>query len=176
MGTRSGDVDPGLVLYLLTGGGMTAHEVDDLLNHQSGLLGLSGRSGDVRDLEQAAEAGDRRAELALGVFAYRVRKYIGAYAAALGGLDGVAFTAGIGEHSASVRDRVCRGLEFLGVRLDAGRNREATGGAPQKISPDDGPVPVWVIPTDEERQIARQTVSLLGAEAAGPAPGRAGGQ
>ena len=123
MGTRSGDVDPGLVLYLLRSAGMTADEVDDLLNRQSGLLGLSGLSADLRVLEQAASDQNRRAELALAVFAYRAAKYIGAFAVALGGLDAVAFTGGIGEHSAPMRARICRRLEFLGVRLDDERNR-----------------------------------------------------
>ena len=108
MGTRSGDLDPGLVLYLMRAAGMTAGEVDDLLNEQSGLRGLSGLSADVRDLEQAALEKDSRAELALEIFAYRTCKYIGAFAAALEGLDAVAFTGGIGERSASMRSRICR--------------------------------------------------------------------
>src|ERR1700694_4326036 len=108
MGTRSGDVDPGLGLYLIRTAGMSANEVDSLFNHQSGLRGLSALSADVRDLEQAAREGDERAALALEVFAYRVRKYIGAYAAALEGLDAIAFTGGIGEHSASMRGRICQ--------------------------------------------------------------------
>jgi acetate kinase len=154
MGTRSGDVDPGLVLYLIRTAGMTASEVDDLLNNQSGLRGLSGLSADVRDLEQAALEKDKRAELALEVFAYRARKYIGAFAAALEGLDGVAFTGGIGEHSASMRSRICRGLGFLGLRLDDELNGAANGRVAMRISEDSGSVQIWVIPTDEERQIA----------------------
>lgn len=161
MGTRSGDVDPGLLLYLLRTQNMTAEALDDLLNHQSGLKGLAGQS-DVRDLEQAAGAGDARAALALDIFAYRVRKYLGAYAAALGGLDAVAFTGGIGEHSAAMRERSCRGLEFLGLRLDARRNQAAVGGDAMHISLDSVPVQIWVIPTDEERQIAREVAALIG--------------
>jgi len=161
MGTRSGDVDPGLLLYLLRTQGMTPDGLDDLLNHRSGLKGLSGRSGDVRELEQAADAGDGRAALALDIFAYRVRKYIGAYAAALGGLDAVAFTGGIGEHSAGMRSRICRGLDFLGVGLDNPRNESAAGHIPVQISADGSPVPIWMIPTDEERQIAREVAALL---------------
>jgi len=115
MGTRSGDVDPGLVLHLMRVLKMSADDIDDLLNHRSGLLGLSGRSADVRDLENAAGAGDVNAQAALESFAYRCRKYIGAYAAALGGVDGIAFTGGIGEHSSGTRGRILRGLEFLGV-------------------------------------------------------------
>ena len=161
MGTRSGDVDPGLVLYLIRTAGMTASGVDSLLNHQSGLRGLSGLSADVRDLEQSAREGDERAELALEIFAYRARKYVGAYAAALGGLDGVAFTGGIGEHSASMRRRICQGLGFLGLRLDDELNGAANGSVAMRISEDNGSVQIWVIPTDEERQIALSTYEQL---------------
>ncbi len=162
MGTRSGDVDPGLLLYLLRTQPMTPDQLDDLLNHQSGLQGLSGgRSSDVRELEQASDAGDARATLALEIFTYRVRKYIGAYAAALGGLDALAFTGGIGEHSPDMRARICRGLEFLGLSLDNAHNTGATGHAPAQVSPADAPIPVWMIPTDEERQIAREVFGLL---------------
>jgi len=161
MGTRSGDVDPGLVLYLIRTAGMTASEVDSLLNHQSGLRGLSGLSADVRDLEQAEREGDESAELALEVFAYRARKYIGAFAAALEGLDGVAFTGGIGEHSASMRSRICQGLGFLGLRLDDELNGAANGRVAMRISEDSGSVQIWVIPTDEERQIAWSTYEQL---------------
>jgi len=161
MGTRSGDVDPGLVLYLIRAAGMTASEVNNLLNHDSGLRGLSGLSADIRDLEQAALKGNQHAQLALEIFAYRTRKYIGAYAAALGGLDAVAFTGGIGEHSASMRSRICCGLEFLGLRLDEDCNQAATGRAAIRISPETGPVQVWVIPTDEAQEIARSTYEQL---------------
>src|SRR5262249_36982869 len=126
--------------------------------HKSGLLGLGG-SGDVRDLQRAAQQGDDRARLALEGFAYRARKYIGAYAAALGGLDAVAFTGGIGEHSALVRRLVCQGLEFLGIRLDEAGN-DAPGEHEVRISTPDSPVAVWIIPTDEERQIAGAAAGL----------------
>lgn len=162
MGTRSGDIDPGLLLYLLRSGAMTPEAVDDLLNHRSGLLGLSGRSGDVRELEQAARGGDGNAELALEAFAYRVCKYIGAYAAVLNGVDAVAFTGGIGERSPSMRNRICRRLAYLGLRLDAARN-DAARGEPARINADAATVQAWVIPTDEERQIARETHGLLNA-------------
>ena len=161
MGTRSGDVDPGLVLYLIRTAGMSANEVDSLLNHQSGLRGLSGLSPDVRELEQAERAGDKNAELALEVFAYHARKYIGAYAAALEGLDAVAFTGGIGEHSASMRRRICKGLDFLGLRLDDDLNEAGDGRVAMRISKDSGAVQMWVIPTDEERQIARSAYEQL---------------
>ena len=157
MGTRSGDVDPGLILYLIRAVGMTESEVDNLLNRESGLRGLSGLSGDIRDLEQAALDGNEHARLALEIFAYRVRKYIGAYAAALAGLDAIAFTGGIGEHSASVRSRICQGLEFLGLRLEEARNKTANGRAAMSISAESSPVQIWVIPTDEEQEIARST-------------------
>ena len=161
MGTRSGDIDPGLVLHLITVLKMPAAEVDRLLNHRSGLLGLSGRSGDVRELQRAAAEGDVRAEAALESFAYRVRKYVGAYAACLGGLDAVGFSGGVGEHSAEMRGRICRGLEFLGVSLDADRNRAPATDAPARVSADAAPVQVWVVPTDEEGQIARELYDLL---------------
>ena len=160
MGTRSGDVDPGLLLYLLRTQNMTAEALDDLLNQQSGLKGLAGRN-DVRDLEQAAGHGDAQAALALEIFAYRVRKYVGAYAAVLGGLDAVAFTGGIGEHAVAMREHICRGLDFLGLRLDAERNQAATGGEAARISSDGVFVSLWVIPTDEERQIAREVAALV---------------
>ena len=161
MGTRSGDIDPGLLIYLQRTQRMTPDGIDDLLNHKSGLQGLSDRSADVRDLETAAQSGDARAELALSVFAYRVRKYIGAYAAALGGLDAIAFTGGIGEHSASVRARCVQDLAFLGIEIDAERNAAGAGKAPASIAATNTAIPIWVIPTDEERQISRETLALL---------------
>jgi len=160
MGNRSGDVDPGMVLHMLRVGLVTLEQMDDLLNRQSGLLGLSGRSGDVRDLEQAASAGDSGAELALACFAYRVRKYIGAYAAVLGGVDALVFTGGIGERSASMRARICCGLEFLSLHLDKQRNEAADAQQPEKIGAGDGSR-VWIVHTDEERQIARETITVL---------------
>jgi acetate kinase len=160
MGNRSGDVDPGLLLHLLRGGHMTPDQLDDLLNHQSGLLGLSNRSSDLRDLEKAAGEGDPASELALSCFAYRVRKYIGAYAAALGGIDTLVFTGGIGEHSDSMRARICRNLDFLGLHLDDQRNQNATGKEPTAISSGDHRN-IWIVPTDEERRIARDAFDLL---------------
>ena len=157
MGTRCGDIDPGVVLYLLQEKGFTVEELTDLLNHKSGLLGLSGgKSSDMRDLETAAKSGDMAAEQALASFAHRVRKYIGAYAAVLGGVDTLIFTGGIGEHSASMRARICTDLDFLGFALDPEQNEKATGKEPEAIGGR-----VWVGPTDEERQIARETYALL---------------
>lgn len=160
MGNRSGDVDPGLILHLLRHGHQTPDQLDDLLNHRSGLLGLSDRSSDVRDLEKAASEGDPASQLALECFAYRVRKYIGAYAAALGGLDTLVFTGGIGEHSATMRTRICQNLNFLGQHLDDERNRSAIGQEPTAISRENENN-IWIVPTDEERQIARETFTLL---------------
>jgi acetate kinase len=157
MGTRGGDLDPGVILYLLRKGKSEA-ELDDLLNHQCGLLGLSGRSADMRELESAAAGGDTRAELALEIFAYRAAKYIGAYAVTLRGLDALTFTAGIGEHSASMRVRICERLAFLGVELDDDLNRAARTDD-RRISR--GRVEVWVIPTNEELEIARMTFGVL---------------
>ncbi len=157
MGTRSGDLDPGVILYLMRHGQGEA-DLDDLLNRRSGLLAISGRSGDVRELETAAKDGDERAELALEIFAYRAAKYIGAYAAALGGVDAVVFTAGIGEHSSSMRARICRRLGFLGIQLDDALNR-ASSKDERRISA--GTVEVWVIPTNEELEIARAVAASL---------------
>lgn len=161
MGSRSGDIDAGLVLHLITALGMTAAKVDELLNHQSGLLGISGRSGDVRDLEQAASQGDARAALAIEMYAYRIRKYIGAYAAAMGGLDAIAFAGGVGEHSSAIRKRICTGLEFLGAHLDESRNGSIPGDQAAALHQAGAAVQLWVVPTNEESQIAREVYRLL---------------
>jgi acetate kinase len=161
MSTRSGDLDPGLVVNLIRHRGMTEDAVNDLIFCKSGLLGLSGLSGDIRDLEPAAAAGDGRAALALEIQAYRIRKYIGAYAVALGGVDAVALSGALAENSAAFRGRVLGGLEFLGIHLDAARNRVAGPDAPRLISANGSAVPVWVVPADEERQIAREVAALL---------------
>ncbi len=159
MGTRGGDLDPGAVLHLLRTGS-SVEEVDDLLNRRSGLTGLTGH-GDLRDVLAAAAAGDERAELALGVYAHRIRGYVGAYLAHLGGLDALVFTAGVGENSPQVRARVCAGLDHLGIVVDPARN-ERPGRGIRRISPDDAPVAVLVVPTDEELQIARHAVQVVG--------------
>lgn len=156
MGTRSGDIDPGLVLHLLREEAMTVDEIDRLLNHQSGLLGV-GRHGDLRNLEAA---GDSRAELAMEMFAYRVRKYIGAYAATLQGLDAVAFTGGIGEHSSTMRARILRPLAWMGIQLDPLANAVTESGE-RCITTPESPIKVWIIPTDEEGLIALATADLL---------------
>lgn len=170
MGTRCGDLDPGLLLYLLNTVGLEARELEDLLTHDSGLRGVSGLSDDVRVLERAAEAGDPDAELALALFAYRVRKYIGAYTAALGGLDALAFTGGIGVHSNAMRRRICRNMEFFGILLAEEAPNTGDTGTPIRISAADASVPIWTVPTDEELQIARETRHVLRSESPATAP------
>jgi acetate kinase len=158
MGTRSGDLDPAVLDYIASKEGFSLAEVESLLNKQSGLLGISGLTHDMRELlAEAAEHDDRRAWLAIELFCYRVRKYIGAYLAAMGGADAICFAGGIGEHAAPIRSLVCQGLEWAGIRVDDARNRETTGGAEGRISPDGASPAVWVIPTDEELLIARDT-------------------
>ena len=156
MSTRSGDLDPGLVWYLAQTAHMTAEKFNHMVNHESGLLGVSETSSDLRDL-LAREAGDVRAAEAVALFCYQVRKFIGAFAAALGGLDTIVFAGGIGENAAEIRSRICAGLGFLGVRLDPARNAES---APV-ISAIDGRVDVRVIRTDEEVMIAKAVGRLL---------------
>lgn len=156
MGRRSGDLDPGVLIHLLRSEKLSAAELDDLLNHQSGLLGISETSPDLRNL-LAGEEHDVRAAEAVAVFCYQLRKWIGAYAAALGGLDTLVFTAGIGEHSAVIRARICHNLDFLGLTLDPHRNAQ---NAPI-ISADGSPVCVRVIPTNEELMIVREVLRML---------------
>ncbi|HSO86592.1 MAG TPA: acetate/propionate family kinase [Draconibacterium sp.] len=162
MGTRCGDIDAGVITYLEREEGLTGAEIDQLLNKKSGLLGLSGISGDVREIEKAALKGNVRALTALKAFSYRVRKYIGAYLAAMGGMDVLIFTGGIGQGSAGVRSMALQGLQCMGIKLDDKRNREANGFADVcRISTDDSPVTVLIVPTDEERMIARETLRAL---------------
>ncbi len=168
MGTRSGDVDPGVVLHLLREG-RTAAEVDALLNHGSGLRGMSRVSNDMRDVRAAADAGSDDAAAALELFAYRVRKTIGAYAAAMGGVDAVVFTGGIGENDARVRAEALEHLGFLGVRVDEVRNAAARG-VEAPISPAGSEVVVLVVPTDEEGAIADATREAAGWSGQGDGP------
>lgn len=160
MGTRCGDVDPGMIGFLQRDG-MTSAQIDEMLNKKSGLLGLSGVSSDMREVLRAADQGNHRALLALKAFCYRVRKYIGAYVASLGGLDAVIFTGGIGQGSAVVRAFALQGLECMGITLDDKRNNEARGNDVSVISTDDSKVSVLVIPTDEERMMAREALRTL---------------
>ena len=163
MGTRCGDIDAGVITYLERVEALTGAEIDQLLNKKSGLLGLSGISGDVREIEKAASKGNVMALTALKAFSYRVRKYIGAYLAAMGGMDVLIFTGGIGQGSAGIRSMALQGLQCMGIKLDDKRNREANGFADVcRISTDDSPVTVLIVPTDEERMIARETLRALG--------------
>jgi len=159
MGTRSGDLDPAILLYLARELQATPDEIDEIINKKSGLLGVSGVSSDMRDVEAAAESGNRLAELALSIFCYRIKKYIGAYTAAMGGLDAIVFTGGIGENSANIRARVCTNLSFLGIEMDEEKNRTASGTA--DISSASSCVRILVIPTNEERMIARETAQVV---------------
>jgi acetate kinase len=163
MGTRAGDVDAGIVTFLQRADGLTAAQADELLNKKSGLLGLSGISSDMREIEKAANEGHNRALLALKTYCYRVRKYLGAYVAAMGGLDAVVFTGGIGQGSAEVRALALQGLDCMGIVLDEQRNRDARGfDEVCRITADDSKVTVLVVPTDEERMMAREALRAVG--------------
>jgi acetate kinase len=160
MGTRSGNIDPALIPFIMEKTGKTASEVVfDVLNKQSGMLGISGISSDLRDLEKEAEKGNERAEIALEVFASRIHKYIGSYAARMSGVDAVIFTAGIGENSSVIREKVLRGLEFMGIYWDPSLNQ--VRGKEAILNYPHSPVKVLVIPTNEEVMIARDTVRLI---------------
>lgn len=156
MGTRSGDLDPAIVLYLGRTGGMSLEEIDVLLNRRGGMLGLCG-DNDMRAVQERLAAGDPDAELAFSVYCHRLRKYVGAYYAVLGTVDVIAFTGGVGENSPLVRETALAGLEALGIAVDPVRNRRGD----RLISPDDAAVKVAVIPTDEELEIARQTLEVI---------------
>ena len=160
MGTRPGDVDPGALSFLLREGHLTPDELDNVLNHRSGLLGISGSSSDMATLLAEEAEGHPRAHDAIEMFCYRVRKYIGAYIAVLGRADAIVFGGGIGERSAEIRRRICEPLEPLGVRFDGERNTSLIG-AEGRFSSDDSRIAAWVIPSDEERIIARDTFDLL---------------
>lgn len=159
MGTRCGDIDPAIVTFLMDEKKLSFKEINDLLNKQSGVLGISGVSSDFRDIEGAAADGNKRAELALNIFYYKVKQYIGSYAASMGGVDCVVFTAGLGENSAETRENVCEGLQFLGINIDKEKNR--VRGKLTEVSAADSKVKVFLIPTDEELMIARDTKELV---------------
>lgn len=164
MGTRCGDIDPALVVHLQRELKLSPDEVDSVLNRKSGLLGLTGFSGDMRKVIEAAEKGDTRAQLAVQVYCYRIKKYVGSYIAALGGLDALIFTAGVGENSRGVRARICQGLAYLGVTIDPRKNDAAVGvesGQVMDIAEEGSPVRVLVVPTDEQRMIAWETARSL---------------
>jgi len=162
MGTRSGDIDPAIIDFISVKEGLSAQEVETLLNKQSGLLGISGLTNDMRELlAEEQENNDRRSHLAVEIFCYRVRKYIGAFLAAAGGAEGIVFTGGIGENSAEIRSRICKGLEWMGIELDVQRNDSAGADTSGLISTDSSRLATYVIATDEELLIARDTVRAV---------------
>jgi acetate kinase len=161
MGTRSGDVDPAILGFIAAKEGLSIHEVETMLNKQSGLLGISGLTHDMRVLQnEIREHDDRRANLAVDIFCYRIRKYIGAFLAAMGGADAIVFTGGIGENSPLVRANICEGLEWAGLSLDAEKNQK-TIGVEGMITRNDSRLAAYVIPTDEELLIARDTARCI---------------
>ena len=159
MGTRTGDIDPSILFHLIRQGNYTADELHTLLNKKSGMLGLTGHS-DMRDVGKAIDEGNKEAILAHELYAYRIKKYIGSFAAILNGLDAIVFTAGVGENDASVREAVCREMDYLGIRFDPEKNKERTSRL-REINTADSPVKVLVIPTNEELEIAQQCYQLL---------------
>ena len=160
MGTRCGDIDPSAVTYLMEKLGKKPQEMADYLNKKSGVVGITGISSDMRDIENAASEGNERAQLALKMYDYRIKKYIGAYAAALGGVDAIVFTAGVGENQTGTREKACEGLEFLGINIDVAKNATIRG-EEAIISTPESKVKVVVVPTDEEIVIARDTKELV---------------
>ena len=159
MGTRSGEIDPAIIPFIMEQEDMTGKQVYRYLNNKSGILGLSGLSSDFRDLESAAKIGDQRAQMAIDVFAYQVRKYIGSYVVAMGGLDAIVFTAGLGENSPYMRAKICSGLEVVGAHLDLKKNE--VRGEDADLSKFDSDVAIWTILTNEELMIARETKKLF---------------
>lgn len=159
MGTRSGDIDAGVLTYIMEKENIGAQAINTIVNKYSGVLGVSGISSDMREIEAADEAGDKRASLALSIYAYRIKKYIGAYAAALGGVDILIFTGGVGENQIGIREDICEGLDFIGIQVDKKANN--IKGEERVISPLEGRTKVVIIPTDEELMIASDTLELL---------------
>ena len=159
MGTRCGDIDPAIIPFIMENENLSAKEISDVMNKKSGVLGISEVSSDFRDIEEASAKGNKNAELALNMFCYRVKKYIGSYAAVLGGVDALVFTAGIGENSSVLRERICEGLDFLGICIDTEKNK--LRGDARFIQSEKSTVKVMVIPTNEELMIAKDTVALL---------------
>ena len=160
MGTRSGDIDPGVVEFIAKKYNFTTQEAVNYCNKKSGMLGVSGVSSDFRDLRSAAENGNHRAEIALDIFAYSVKKYVGSYTAALGGIDCLVFTAGVGENDCNIRAKVCEDLEYMGVEIDQDKNAQPNNGQIRDISKEGSKVKVLVIPTNEELVIARDTLKV----------------
>lgn len=160
MGTRCGDIDPAIVPFLMRHEGLTAEEVDTLMNKKSGMLGITGKSSDMREIEDMVDAGDERAILAEQMYFYRIKKYIGSYAAAMGGVDILLFTGGVGENQWNCREAACEGLEFMGIKLDKDKNRGLRG-EEIVISAPDSKATICIIPTDEELMIATDTLELV---------------
>ena len=160
MGTRSGDIDGGAISFIQKKQNLDADGISNLLNKKSGLLGITGISSDMREIDAAAKNNDERAVLALDMYFYRIKKYVGAYAAAMGGVDTIVFTAGVGENQANMREEVCRNMEWMGVKLDVEKNA-GIHGEEAIISTPDSKVKVVVVPTDEELMIATDTMELV---------------
>ena len=163
MGTRCGAIDPAIVTYIMDKKNMTPKEADNYMNKKCGFLGISGISSDSRDVEKAMAEGNKRAKLTYDILCYQIKKYIGSYSAAMGGLDAIVFTAGIGEHAPYIREHALSGLEYLGVKIDPTRNNFGHSGTPVKISSDDSRVAVYMIPTNEELVIAKDTEAIVSA-------------
>ena len=161
MGTRCGTIDPAIVPFIMEKKGYTPKEMDDYMNKKCGFAGISGVGSDSRDVEAAMNAGNDRAKLALDMLSYQIKKFIGSYSAAMGGLDGIVFTAGIGEHAPYIRENALSGLEYLGVKLDLERNTFGHSSTPVKLSADDSRVLIYMIPTNEELVIARDTEEIV---------------
>ena len=161
MGTRCGTIDPAIVPFIMEKRGMSASEVDNYLNKKCGLDGISGVGSDSRDVEAAMKAGNERAKLAFDMLCYQIKKYVGSYSAAMGGVDAIVFTAGIGEHTPYIRENALSDLEFLGIKIDPSRNNFGHSNVPVKISADDSRVLVYVIPTNEELVIASDTEKVV---------------
>ncbi len=162
MGTRSGSIDPAIINYMMEKAGLSSDEVNEILNKRSGVLGLSGISSDFRDLVSAAKEGNKRAKIALDVYDYQVEKFIGSYAAAMGGVDCIVFTAGIGENTSVIREDICTSLEYMGIDFDKERNNNIPGKVKEgPVTTDKSKISVLVIPTDEELMIARETMELI---------------
>jgi len=162
MGTRCGDIDPAIPLYIMQKENISAKDMDTILNKKSGVFGITGRFTDRRDIEMEAKNWNKQCQLSIEIETYRIKKYIGAYAAAMGGLDAVVFTAGVGENGALYREKAMEGLEFLGIKIDREKNAKVFGGATEEvISAPDSKVKVFVIPTDEELVIVEDTLAIL---------------
>jgi acetate kinase len=159
MGTRCGDVDPAAIPFIMEKEDLSPQEMDDIMNNESGFLGITGISSDTRDIEDAAKNGNHRARLALDMFTYRVKKYIGSYAAAMNGVDAVVFTAGIGENGIEIREDICQDLDYLGIKIDSEKNK--VRGELTDVTAEDSDVKIYVIPTNEELVIARDTLELV---------------